>query len=858
MNFKSTGGGAPPLTEFPFVEGGNYSVNQIEHLHKAAEVYQGWLFCGDPTPPKGNESPWKAPYYLSKNTGHARVGHGWDRTENAMSLDGALSSRAAMPKRWLDRWAVGLVATEGPVDAVCIDLDNVVVDGALLPAGERALELFSAAYAEISPSGTGLRVLCSGRVPPMPAGGLKGIKRKVEVGGHAHSFEIYGPFLDKARFVRMTGALVTGTGGRVLAPCQDGIDWVLNLIRGTGAGATRHDNASDSGPGSVGGDVAGNRNVAVRGGPQTVEAVFESLATYRPEVEPGAVLEALMAKAATHPRGKLAQALCGDLKPWNEDHSAADLFIVCEAVRGGAGCTDDAAEVWGCTVLGKRPKFKRKDYRDGTAERAARMVLTDWQKKSGPDNVNVNVNGRADKAGGVAGVVKIMEEAGYPLSTTVRGRLHANAYNVAALLRAHPEARGLIGFDDLAQRMVRLGSWRVFNPDGNPEPGTLNLSVDLVHLSGWLATKFCLEVRTGDMQMGIETAAMAAIFNPLQDRLRELGAQWDGVARLDSWLVDHLHIETDGQVEYVHAVGRRALIAAVARAMTPGCKQDEILTIEGAGGGRKSTAIKVLAEAVLPGVFGDSLHDLGNPVNVVENTDGRWILEMPEMEGVRRTDAEALKRAASQTSDTVRRPWAKGSVDVPRRFVLWATTNDVEYLSQDEAVQRRFWPVRSAATATNPIDTGSLAAAAAQLWGEAFCAWQAGERWIIPVGCAAYDQWCTQRARRAVDSGFDDALAEFLVKEFEEMVPPQPGLSIRKIAEGVGNRAAMDGQPGAMRALGRQLRARGLEKHDGAGGQKLWQFTGAGLMRWGSASGGARGTGQRRGQPQPQAVHYLN
>jgi predicted P-loop ATPase len=71
------------------------------------------------------------------------------------------------------------------------------------------------------------------------------------------------------------------------------------------------------------------------------------------------------------------------------------------------------------------------------------------------------------------------------------------------------------------------------------------------------------------------------------DRLRR-----DGVNRIDGWMTTYLRA---ANTPLTAAMGRIVLVAAVRRIRRPGTKFDCILVLEGAQGGGKSTAIKILA-----------------------------------------------------------------------------------------------------------------------------------------------------------------------------------------------------------------------------------------------------------------------
>jgi predicted P-loop ATPase len=161
---------------------------------------------------------------------------------------------------------------------------------------------------------------------------------------------------------------------------------------------------------------------------------------------------------------------------------------------------------------------------------------------------------------------------------------------------------------------------------------------------------------------------------------------WDEIPRIDQWLSTCLG--ADGNPEYLKAIGPRFLISAVARALRPGCKADQVLVLEGAQGIGKSTAVRVLSEPWTT----DSLPDLTSKEAAIQ-IQGVWIVELAELTSMSRSDVEHIKAFMSRNEDRYRPHWGRSSETRPRRCVFIATTNLQGYL-RDETGNRRFWPVR--------------------------------------------------------------------------------------------------------------------------------------------------------------------
>jgi predicted P-loop ATPase len=252
--------------------------------------------------------------------------------------------------------------------------------------------------------------------------------------------------------------------------------------------------------------------------------------------------------------------------------------------------------------------------------------------------------------------------------------------------------------------------------------------------------------------------AFRSQYHPVKDYLSSL--KWDGVKRVDTWLSRYGGADEN---EYTRAVGAIVLIAAVRRVMDPGCKFDEMLVLESDQGLLKSTALAMLCPQ--EEWFSDNFSLTDDVKQVIENTAGKWIIEVAELSGVGQAGVEHLTATLSRRVDgPVRLAYARLATEVARQFILVGTTNNHAYLL-DKTGNRRFWPCR-----VHKFDIEAIKRDRDQLWAEAAMREAAGES--IRLHASLWQIAGLQQERRRAEDPWEPILrAAFPTDEALRVTP---------------------------------------------------------------------------------------
>jgi predicted P-loop ATPase len=205
-----------------------------------------------------------------------------------------------------------------------------------------------------------------------------------------------------------------------------------------------------------------------------------------------------------------------------------------------------------------------------------------------------------------------------------------------------------------------------------------------------------------------DVVLLVADENPFDSAIEWLsGLQWDGVPRIDGFLVDYFGAEAS---EYVTSVSRYLWTAMAGRVMAPGIKADMVPILVGRQGAGKSSGVAAMSPA--PDFFAEvSFHERED--DLARKMRGRLVAEIGELRGLHTRELEHIKAFITRTHENWIPKYREFAVTFPRRLVFIGTTNQEEFLA-DETGNRRWLPVKVDGADVETIERDRL-----QLWAEA-------------------------------------------------------------------------------------------------------------------------------------------
>jgi predicted P-loop ATPase len=325
---------------------------------------------------------------------------------------------------------------------------------------------------------------------------------------------------------------------------------------------------------------------------------------------------------------------------------------------------------------------------------------------------------------------------------TAKGVVYQNVENVIHALSEAPDMGGLLTYDTLMRRAMRLDKL----PGSEREAGPVE-DVDYIEVQCWLQRRAGMPtVGRETVINAMDTVAYRHAYHPIREYLDTL--VWDGQARLDEMLIKYAGAAPG---EYARAVARMTLLAMVARIFEPGCQVDYVLVLEGEQGIGKSNFIRALGGRW----FDDSMPSLhGNDdTRGSMHMRGKWVIEISELHAFSKADIEKLKAMITRREENYVAKYGRTETSEARQCIFIGTTNRKTYFN-DETGNRRFWPI-----VVTVFDIIGILEARDQLFAEAVHRYKAGEHW-----------WPTRELE--VEHFIDEQDSRFEVDVWEDHILP--------------------------------------------------------------------------------------
>ena len=301
-------------------------------------------------------------------------------------------------------------------------------------------------------------------------------------------------------------------------------------------------------------------------------------------------------------------------------------------------------------------------------------------------------------------------------------QLENSLYNIKLIMQNDPYMKNIV-FNQLADGMEIKGEvpWS--------HPGKFWRDADDAQLICYVDDNYgTFSARNYDI--AVAKAVDDRSYHPIREYFAAL-PPWDGVARVDTLLIDYLGAADNA---YTRAVSRKVLCAAYRRIKEPGIKFDYMPVLNGAQGIGKSTFIANLGMDW----FSDSLtlSDM-NDKTAAEKLQGYWILEIGELAGMKKADLDKVKAFVSRVDDKYRASFGRRVTSHPRQCVFFGTTNSENGYLRDITGNRRYWNIKlSGSSKYRPWQMTSELVR--QIWAEVMILADAGEKLYLPPDLEEY------------------------------------------------------------------------------------------------------------------------
>lgn len=331
------------------------------------------------------------------------------------------------------------------------------------------------------------------------------------------------------------------------------------------------------------------------------------------------------------------------------------------------------------------------------------------------------------------------------------GRIEEKIENIIIILENDPLLAGKLALNEFCYKMTIKENlpWRKVEPDVTD----YWKDTDDAGLRHYLEKHYGLASKQKAAD-AVDVVFERHKFHPIREYLRSL--EWDGKERVSTLFIDYLGAEDN---DYVRAVTRKSIVAAVARVFVPGIKFDNIVVLIGPQGIGKSTLLFKLSK----GWFTDSLTTVAGK-EAYESIIGSWIIEMAELSALKKSETENVKHFISKQEDKFRPAYGRRVELFKRQCVFFGTTNEMEFM-KDKTGGRRFWPVMTTEGVKSVFDD-LTEYEIDQIWAEAMRLFKAKETLFL-------DRKLEKNARELQERHTEESPKAGAVREYLDTLLPE-------------------------------------------------------------------------------------
>lgn len=222
----------------------------------------------------------------------------------------------------------------------------------------------------------------------------------------------------------------------------------------------------------------------------------------------------------------------------------------------------------------------------------------------------------------------------------------------------------------------------------------------------------------------IEAMAKRNSRSPMLDYIKRL--EWDGVKRLDTWMIDHWGAKDD---EFTREVSSKWLTSACARMDKPGTKIDWMLIVVGPQATGKTSMPGILFRGSNITLYGEH-----NDKDLHMLLHSALCVGFDELDSFGKRESSNLKAMVTRNEDAFRPPYGASIEIFPRRFTLYGCGNRYEFLQHDSSGYRRY----AVLEINKLLDFKGLEGSRDQLWAEAWQRYSSGTKFWEVEGTSAH------------------------------------------------------------------------------------------------------------------------